>query len=765
MGRTFVPVLLYNGAVLSGKRLAVSAKNRKYETPQILSDLPVETQAGAHFNFREFAITLARLIADKNTATPLVIGVSGAWGSGKTTLLKILREMLDTTEVLADPSKPALLDFVNAEESPQNQFRVCKTVWFNAWKYADEDELLVALVRVIVQTMADDSVVSKVIGKLLDPSYPRRDVVNTVLSWFSIKVGEASIGLNTGKAQPTPFAEKTALLDLFDEAFDRLAAAWVHRKLDVDRIDPAKGVLAIFVDDLDRCLPEKTVQVLEAVKLFLDKKGCVFILGADAKVVREAVAQYYRDAGVTGENADDYLKKIIQLRFDLPLIAQMQMDGFVQEQITKQSPLYRHWQAIVAGAEANPRKVKTSLNDLSLRWAIWQNTGEAVGLDFGLYVCWEVLMGASTKFRERLYKIRPENVADFEQVMRLLNDAFLWAEGDEDAAASFKDDVNEQMRRVLREIKPYKAGLIPEVIDRLLHLSAPPKAEAVPKVEKAPAEAAEKLLPEVEEIAVKAAREQVLRPKAVRGEAAPAFAGVQAFGSIEFVKVPKGRFIMGSKDDNKYADSDEKPQHTLDIPYDFYIARFPMTNQQYAEFIGEKFEMPKGMEEHPVVNVSWNEAQKYVAWLNKRFAGELSENYRFRLPTEAEWEKAARGEYGNEWPWGNEFDKNKCNSDEGGKRGTTPVGAYSPAGDSPYGCADMAGNVWEWCHSLYEPYPYKADDGREDEKASGRRLLRGGSFNLNRQYARCAFRRRNSPDYACIYNGFRVAASPVSPVK
>jgi hypothetical protein len=86
----------------------------------------------------------------------------------------------------------------------------------------------------------------------------------------------------------------------------------------------------------------------------------------------------------------------------------------------------------------------------------------------------------------------------------------------------------------------------------------------------------------------------------------------------------------------------------------------------------------------------------YCEWFNETFQSELG-GLLLRLPREAEWEKAARGAYGNEWPWGNEFDPNKCNSVEGGKGGTTPVGSYSSAGgDSPYGCADMVGNVWEW---------------------------------------------------------------------
>jgi formylglycine-generating enzyme required for sulfatase activity len=118
--------------------------------------------------------------------------------------------------------------------------------------------------------------------------------------------------------------------------------------------------------------------------------------------------------------------------------------------------------------------------------------------------------------------------------------------------------------------------------------------------------------------------------------------------------------------------------------------------------------------DHPVVGVSWYEAVAYCRWLTEALqaAGALDESEVVRLPTEAEWEKAARGEHARRWPWGDDFDPAWAITGESGLRRTTPVGKYSPAGDSPYGAADIAGNVWEWCSSLYRDYPFDSDDGR-----------------------------------------------------
>jgi len=207
---------------------------------------------------------------------------------------------------------------------------------------------------------------------------------------------------------------------------------------------------------------------------------------------------------------------------------------------------------------------------------------------------------------------------------------------------------------------------------------------------------------------------------------------------------------------------DEKPVHSVSCDA-YAIAKYAVTNAQYERFVkAEGFRPPdhwKGgvlepyMANQPVVYVSWHEAQAYCRWLSQTTGRD------YRLPTEAEWEKAARGRDQRKWPWGNEFDRKLANTYEGkGDWTTTPVSLY-PEVASPYGIMDMAGNVWEWCSTLYRDYPYRADDGRESLEADGPRVLRGGSWFNPPSYARCAYRYRYLPGYRYLNVGFRVAAS------
>ena len=227
----------------------------------------------------------------------------------------------------------------------------------------------------------------------------------------------------------------------------------------------------------------------------------------------------------------------------------------------------------------------------------------------------------------------------------------------------------------------------------------------------------------------------------------------------EMILIPAGEFLMGSDPQkDRYAENNEQPQHTLYLP-DYYMAKTPMTNAQYAAFVqatGHKQPHhwegggpPRGKEDHPVVWVTWHDAVAYCNWLSE-VTGKP-----YCLPSEAEWEKGPRGTDGRIYPWGNQWDAKRCNSFG---KGTTPVGAY-PEGASPYGFLDMAGNVWEWTRSVYRGYPYNPNDGREDLEAGGFRMLRGGlSLDAYGAFARCSCR-YDRPAYFYGHSGFRVLVS------
>ena len=238
---------------------------------------------------------------------------------------------------------------------------------------------------------------------------------------------------------------------------------------------------------------------------------------------------------------------------------------------------------------------------------------------------------------------------------------------------------------------------------------------------------------------------------------------------MELIRIPAGEFLMGSDPakDKKTFD-DELPQHRLRL-LEYYIAKYPVTVVQFSAFVeqsGYQFKVKdnlKGKPNHPVVRVTWHEAIAFCEWLRQKTP------HTFSLPSEAEWEKAARGTDGRIYPWGNRFDKNRCNMEESGIKTTTPAGKYSPWGDSPFGCADMAGNVWEWTRSLWGKdsetpefkYPYDFDGERENLEVGNdvARVLRGGSFFSNTRLVRCAFRGGYGPLDRNDLMGFRVVAS------
>ena|GEM_PF-6330000 len=269
---------------------------------------------------------------------------------------------------------------------------------------------------------------------------------------------------------------------------------------------------------------------------------------------------------------------------------------------------------------------------------------------------------------------------------------------------------------------------------------------------------------------------------------------------LETLSIPGGEFLMGSAENDPEARFSEKPQF-MQKTRDYLIGRFPVTSSQFASFAeatgyrttaeregsawvfnGRNWERireanwrhPRGPDgtypsggggdlagcsksfeqvkaDHPVTQVSWDDAVAFCLWASK-VTGRL-----IRLPSEPEWEKAARGNDGRWWPWGNLAPHAGFCNFGGLENDTTSVGAFSPQSDSPYGVADMSGNVWEWTRSSFR---YFSDNIFYGSGCQGR-VTKGGGFHLNPCRIRCAYRIGLPPNECTNCGGFRVSAPQV----
>ena len=237
----------------------------------------------------------------------------------------------------------------------------------------------------------------------------------------------------------------------------------------------------------------------------------------------------------------------------------------------------------------------------------------------------------------------------------------------------------------------------------------------------------------------------------------------------ELILIPAGEFWMGSDEDDINAETREKPKRKIYLN-DFYIDKYPITIGQYITFYGEtkynvRGDFRRGIEasymydqklDHPVTSITWEDAKAYADWAGKR------------LPTEAEWEKAARGTDGRLFPWGNKWDKNFCDNPFMDKKehvrkkqnfdGSLPVGRF-PEGASIYGVMDMLGAVEEWCNDWYDFYYYRYSHTRNPQgPPSGRYKVTRGASRTNRELNsyRCMRRGFGTPDVGYINTiGFR----------
>jgi formylglycine-generating enzyme required for sulfatase activity len=746
----------------------------------IVNDQPTDRDA---LDFTPYVETLADIVQTGDS--PLTIGVFGTWGSGKTSLMRMVRKKL--------PKK-------------------FTTVWFDAWKYDKEESLwralLLSVLSALQETASKQGQPTEEFEKLQALLY--RDLEVDKVGGVTIDLAKLGGSVATGLARLSlSFIPGLSTLTNLVEELQKGAAGDVDNataairrertKITIEQIqfleqfqEKFKGLvqehvhpnrLVVFVDDLDRCLPEKAIEVLEAIKLFLDAENCIFLLGLDQEVIARGIEMKYKEFGAKQEGDGQakftiegvrYLEKIIQLPFQIPPVEQSDMGDFVQG-LSADWPHEDCPQVFSVGLGDNPRQIKRTVNTFLMLWKLAQRREE--------------------KLKGKVKPLRLAKVVAIQTVYPDLYNLLLKEEPRylRDLEEYFRVESSQEQKMEKGETGALPSPKVGRGAGGEGKVEPPPAL--VPFLSRRGAAAVRRILtihkpetPDANFLGLPPDELKLYFTLTRRAEApqpAPAPEAARLVFEPQIVKIPAGKFLMGSTKEQAQAvlketnnDSNwqkwldwEQPQHAVELS-EYSIGKYPITNREYQAFIqdakykppqgwdGDKF--PDGKGGHPVVNVSWNDANEYCKWLSEKTKKP------YRLPTEAEWEKAARGEDGRVYPWGNDFDSKKANTSETKIGDTSEVGQFSPQGDSPYGCADMAGNVWEWCNDWFDEKEYKnRKDGVKDPqgaKQGNARVFRGGAFYINERLARCAYRDRRSPGSFIRSQGFRVAVVASSPI-
>ena len=334
-----------------------------------------------HFNFDIYTNAISKIILEKENKTPFSIAINGKWGCGKTSLMKTLKEKLE-------------------DESGKGNNRKVKTVWFDAWKYSETDSMLAALISEILAAMESKGFKDKIKTKFLGVS-ERIDILKQMSDLARILTLGQGPELEKWMKKPV-YQEKLSFYDIFQKYIEKILLIFVLNKKDGTYTD-RDGILAIFIDDLDRCSPKNITKVLESINLFFDQGGCFFILGADISLLSNAINAEYKD--LKGFSVKDYIKKMIQLQFDLPAIRENDIKEFMEDELEIGDPLKKNFDIITKGLETNQREIKRFLNSLILMKILGESI-EKLDYEEELLIKWNIL---NFSFEHFIHEVKKSN--------------------------------------------------------------------------------------------------------------------------------------------------------------------------------------------------------------------------------------------------------------------------------------------------------------------------------------------------------------------
>lgn len=781
---------------------------------QILTD---QFSIKDNLEFQDFQIALKDIIV--GAGTPITIGVFGSWGTGKTSLMRML-----------------------ANEIQRNSSN--RVVWFSAWKYDDEVALWRAFILRVIDALrprdGDGNILTeemmvdyqknmvKDLDRLEESLYRTvewKELGELTLDWgkaitnttklaaqlaFSFIPGAAPFVKTLEKAQELLAEGKPAddleqvigafhrqvkeyrreqlrAVDQFDMEFGRVISNYVLTK---------GGRLVVFVDDLDRCLPEKSIDILEAIKLFLDVPGCVFVLGMDETVIEKGIElRYFKNTANDSAHTifgEKYLEKMIQVPFRIPTLSPNSVVKFVDDLIDdmdngNQIPLSCR-RIIAIGCPNNPRQVKRAVNLLLILSKVVEERHRRGKLShpisLPLLAKTAIIQTYFPDFYSDWVKF-PTLIQQLEKIFELesvsneyASSATNLSEVDTQAFLLQKYDKSVFTDNRLKEIITYGKNFIPtnsfdaekfqglarSQILSYFYLVQAGSAKEV-KFEQNETQIWEDLLSgdlvkvnsasvqiiEAGEEIIKSYQNRLTRmiysddikssQKISVGMALSYLGDNRNFNDM--IKIHPGEFVFG--EENK----------KVTIGKQYSIGKFPVTVLQYKQFVDQhgyennKYWTPEGWKWLQTWKINkpkyWDDPRLNL--LNYPIVGvswyEAVAYCNFtggRLPTEQEWERVARGKEGRQYPWGDEFANSLANTSEQEIGSICPVGLFSK-GVSDDGALDLAGQVWEWTSSEFAPSKY---------------ALKGGSWGSNSNYAKSSYRFGLNPEVRDWYVGLRI---------
>lgn len=732
------------------------------------TDQPIVAAEEDRFNFHDYAEALGRIAL--TASTPITVGIFGPWGSGKTSLMRLIS------------------DFLQGQRA--TEARQPHVMWFNAWQYEHSEGdlwrslLLRAIDALKPLTLAPDdaqlvedwetylcSPIAQNEGGTLsiEPKpaegahsgkgalrvnlalFPNTHYLLDALNASDVKVKDTLDALLTAARheEVAAYRRKLRLLEAFPSGFARLVNEYIWNR---------NGQLIFFIDDLDRCMPDSALQVLETIKRFLSVPGCAFYLAADHDRIEAIVSQRYGEQPIgTGES---YLEKLVQLPFSLPPLEEAQMDSFVAQTAPDIPADARSIFAV--GLPQNPRMIKRILNIFRLLHELAQRRiaqGKMVSIDPALLAKIVVIQGRYRDLYRGLLEY-PTLLPELELRARGLapEKERLAIPGLEASAALVEKHIAARpLMRILRIGAPF-ASLTPLEMGGYLHLTLTTGQDQMVKIDPNQRLWDEMLCHDLSRIqaAAQAVRQRDLQNQYVvalaqllhRERVTPTAQRLSAAWALGYLGDPRDFSAAIAIPAGEFPYGEERLPYYL-LPY--RIGKYPVTNAQYAQFLQAHPEIPvpfidenwarlynwdpdrraypEGKGNFPVVLVTCDEAAAYCAWAGGR------------LPTQEEWERAARGVDGRSYPWGDEFAATRANTRESGIGSTTPVGVF-PEGESPTGVLDMAGNTWEWTSSDFNLQT---------------KVIRGGAWNFPADSAKVFVSERSRPDHRSHAIGFRVA--------